>query len=60
MFVNLCYIVFATWEWQERSMMMENGMTNNQFIGIIKMIIALIENDTPKEKLLEYLKELIS
>ena len=39
---------------------MENGMTNNQFTGIIKMIIALIENDTPKEKLLEYLKELIN
>ena len=39
---------------------MENGMTNNQFIGIIKMIIALIENDTPKEKLLEYRRELIS
>lgn len=39
---------------------MEDRMTNNQFIGIIKMIIALIENDTPKEKLLEYLRELIS
>lgn len=39
---------------------MENKMTNNQFIGIIKMIIALIENDTPKEKMLEYLRELIS
>lgn len=39
---------------------MENKMTNNQFIGIIKMIIALIENDTPKEKMLEYLRDLIS
>lgn len=37
----------------------ENRMTNNQFIGIIKMIIALIKNDTPKEELIEYLKELI-
>ena len=34
-------------------------MTNNQFKGIIKMIIALIRNDTPKEELLEYLSELI-
>ena len=39
---------------------MGNSMTNNQFTGIIKMIIALVENDTPKEKLLEYLKELIN
>lgn len=38
---------------------MENSMTNNQFRGIIKMIIALIKNDTPKEELLEYLTELI-
>lgn len=36
-----------------------NDMTNNQFKGIIKMIIALIKNDTPKEELLEYLEELI-
>ena len=27
---------------------MEDQMTNNQFKGIIKMIIALIRNDTPK------------
>ncbi len=39
---------------------MENeGMTNNQFKGIIKMIIALIKNDTPKDELIEYLTELI-
>ena len=38
---------------------MDNEMTNNQFKGIIKMIIALIKNDTPKEELLEYLEELI-
>ena len=38
---------------------MDNNMTNNQFKGIIKMIIALIKNDTPKEELLEYLEELI-
>lgn len=40
--------------------MEKNQMTNNQFKGIIKMIIALIKNDTPKEELLEYLTELIT
>ena len=39
--------------------MENNNMTNNQFKGIIKMIIALIKNGTPKEELLEYLTELI-
>ena len=39
--------------------MESNEMTNNQFKGIIKMIMALIRNDTPKEDLLEYLQELI-
>lgn len=40
---------------------MENKrMTNAQFAGIIKMIIKMIEDDTPKEKLLKYLKELIA
>lgn len=39
--------------------MEDNKLTNNQFRGIIKMIIALIKNDTPKEELLEYLSELI-
>lgn len=34
-------------------------MTNSQFRGIIKMIIALIKNDTPKEEIITYLKELI-
>lgn len=38
---------------------MDNNMTNNQFKGIIKMIIALIRNNTPKEELIEYLNELI-
>lgn len=39
---------------------MENeGMTNNQFTGIIRMIIALIEKGTSKEDLVEYLKALI-
>ena len=38
--------------------MENNTMTNNQFKGI-KMIIALIKNDTPKEELIEYLSELI-
>ena len=36
--------------------MENNTMTNN---GIIKMIIALIKNDTPKDELIEYLSELI-
>nr|WP_278309146.1 hypothetical protein [Massilistercora timonensis] len=39
--------------------MEKNEMTNNQFRGIIKMIMALIRNDTPKDELLEYLQELI-
>lgn len=39
--------------------MESNEMTNNQFKGIIKMIMALIRNDTPKDELLEYLQELI-
>ena len=37
----------------------DNKMTNDQFKGIIKMIIALIKKDTPKEELIEYLSELI-
>jgi hypothetical protein len=39
--------------------MENNEMTNDQFRGIIKMIIALIRKDTPKEELIEYLTELI-
>lgn len=39
--------------------MEDNKMTNNQFRGIIKMIMALIRNNTPKEELLEYLQELL-
>lgn len=39
--------------------MEKNTMTNDQFRGIIKMIIALIRRDTPKEELIEYLTELI-
>jgi hypothetical protein len=39
---------------------MENeGMTNDQYIGIIKLIIKMVKEDVPKEKLLEYLEELI-
>ena len=37
---------------------MESEMTNIQS-GIIKMIIALIKKDTPKEELIEYLQELV-
>ena len=43
----------------EKQMKEEMQMTNNQFIGIIKMIMALIKNDTPKQELLEYLGKLI-
>mgnify|MGYP007089428632 CR=1 FL=1 len=39
--------------------MEEKGMTNNQFKGIIKMIIALIKNGTANDELIEYLTELI-
>lgn len=39
--------------------MEKEEMTNNQFKGIIKMIMALIKNDTPKDEILEYLQELI-
>lgn len=39
---------------------MENeGMTNDQYNGIIKLIIKMVKEDVPKEKLLEYLEELI-
>lgn len=34
-------------------------MTNKQFSGIIKMIIDLINTDTPKEMLIRYLNRLI-
>lgn len=39
--------------------MEKENMTNDQFRGIIKMIMALIKRDVPKEELLEYLEELI-
>ena len=52
--------VFIRAKENERSRSMENkGMTNNQFKGIIKMIIALIRDDTPKDELISYLSELI-
>lgn len=38
----------------------ENGMTNDQYVGVIKLIIKMIKEEVPKEKLLEYLEELIS
>lgn len=39
---------------------MENEpMTNSQFTGVIKMIIALIKSDIPKDELISYLEELI-
>lgn len=38
---------------------MENEeMTNDQYNGIINLIIKMIKEDVPKEKLLEYLEEL--
>ena len=38
----------------------ENEMTNDQYRGVINLIIKMIKEDTPKEKLLEYLEELKS
>lgn len=38
---------------------MEEGMTNDQYKGVINLIIKMIKEDTPKEKILEYLEELI-
>lgn len=35
-------------------------MTNKQFNGIIKMIIALIKSDIPKDELISYLTELLT
>lgn len=35
------------------------GMTNDQFSGVIRLIIKMVKEDVPKEKLLEYLEELI-
>lgn len=35
------------------------GMTNDQYRGIIQLIIKMVKEDVPKEKLLEYLEELI-
>lgn len=34
-------------------------MNTRQFHGIIKMIIQMIRDDTPKEKLLKWLEKLI-
>ncbi len=34
-------------------------MNTKQFHGIIKLIIALVKDDTPKHKLLDYLEKLI-
>lgn len=39
--------------------MENNEMTNNQFKGIIRMIIALIKKGTSAEEIIEYLEELI-
>ena len=35
-----------------------NGMSNKQYEGIINLIIKMVQEDVPKEKLLEYLEEL--
>ena len=56
----MCGIIYLQQGNGRKGEKMENtGMTNNLFKGIIKMIIALIRNDTPKEELIEYLTELI-
>lgn len=36
----------------------QQGMTNDQYIGILNLIQKLIKEDVPKEKLLEYIEEL--
>lgn len=35
------------------------NMNTKQFQGIIKMIIEMVKDDTPKEQLLKYLMKLI-
>ncbi len=37
----------------------EMGMTNQQYKGIIQMIITMLKDNIPKEKIVEYLEELI-
>ncbi len=34
-------------------------MTNEEYKGIIRRLIQMIREDVPKEKLIEYLEELI-
>ena len=58
--INISEVLISEIQKQgEKQMKEEMQMTNNQFIGIIKMIMALIKNDTPKQELLEYLGKLI-
>lgn len=38
--------------------MEDRDMTNDQYKGVINLIIKLVQEDTPKEKLIEYLEEL--
>ena len=58
--INISEVHVPKYKSKEKIQMKEEmQMTNNQFIGIIKMIMALIKNDTPKEELLEYLGKLI-
>lgn len=33
-------------------------MSNDQYKGILNLIIKMIEEDVPKEKLIEYIEEL--
>lgn len=35
-------------------------VTNNQFNAVIKMIITLVKQDTPKDELIEYLQGLLN
>ena len=53
-------LLFMCREVKRETMQIERKvMTNAQFRGVVKMIIALIKKDTPKEELIEYLSELI-
>ena len=59
--LTICYyIIVKRLSEKGAEMEEENGMTNDQYVGVIKLIIKMIKEEVPKEKLLEYLEELIS
>ena len=36
----------------------EEQMTNQEYIGVINLIIKMLENKEPRKKIIKYLKEL--